>query len=37
MKEAMMKRSADLANKYAGLEKPINYNTIYTNQFIGKK
>jgi NitT/TauT family transport system substrate-binding protein len=37
MKEAMMKRSAELANKYAGLEKPINYQMIYTNQFIGKK
>jgi NitT/TauT family transport system substrate-binding protein len=37
MKEAMMKRSAELANKYAGLEKPVNYQTIYTNQFISKK
>jgi hypothetical protein len=33
----MMKRSADLANKYAGLEKPNNYKMIYTNQFISKK
>jgi NitT/TauT family transport system substrate-binding protein len=37
MKEAMMKRSAELANKYAGLEKPVNYQMIYTNQFISKK
>jgi len=37
MKEAMMKRSADLANKYAGLDKPIDYKMIYTNQFIPKK
>jgi NitT/TauT family transport system substrate-binding protein len=37
MKEAMMKRSADLANKYAGLEKPVNYKMIYTNQFISRK
>lgn len=37
MKEAMMKRSADLANKYAGLDKPIEYKMIYTNQFIPKK
>jgi NitT/TauT family transport system substrate-binding protein len=37
MKEAMMKRSTELANKYAGLEKPVNYQMIYTNQFIGKK
>jgi NitT/TauT family transport system substrate-binding protein len=37
MKEAMMKRSADLANKYAGLDKPIEYKMIYTNQFIAKK
>ena len=37
MKEAMMKRSAELANKYAGVEKPVNYQTIYTNQFISRK
>jgi NitT/TauT family transport system substrate-binding protein len=37
MKEAMMKRSAELANKYAGLEKPVSYQMIYTNQFISKK
>ena len=37
MKEAMMKRSVELANKYAGLEKPVNYQTIYTNQFISRK
>jgi hypothetical protein len=37
MKEAMMKRSAELANKYAGMEKAIDYKLIYTNQFIGKK
>ena len=37
MKEAMMKRSADLANKYAGLDKPIEFKMMYTNQFIAKK
>jgi NitT/TauT family transport system substrate-binding protein len=37
MKEAMMKRSGELANKYAGLDKPIDYKMIYTNQFIPRK
>jgi NitT/TauT family transport system substrate-binding protein len=36
MKEAMMKRTADIANKYLNLSPAVNYKTVYTNQFIKK-
>jgi NitT/TauT family transport system substrate-binding protein len=36
MKEAMMKKSVDIANKYFELSPAVDYKTTYTNQFIGK-
>lgn len=36
MKESMMKQSVEIANKYFQLSKPMDYRTIYTNQFIKK-
>jgi NitT/TauT family transport system substrate-binding protein len=36
MKEAMMKRSVEIANKYFGLSPTVDYRMIYTNQFIRK-
>lgn len=36
MKESMMQQSAEIANKYFNLASPIDYRTIYTNQFIKK-
>jgi ABC-type nitrate/sulfonate/bicarbonate transport systems, periplasmic components len=36
MKEAMMKKSVDIANKYFELSPAVDYKITYTNQFIGK-
>ena len=36
MKEAMMKKSVDIANKYFELSPAVDYKSTYTNQFIGK-
>ena len=36
MKEAMMKKSVDTANKYFELSPAVDYKATYTNQFIGK-
>jgi NitT/TauT family transport system substrate-binding protein len=36
MKDAMMKKSVDIANKYFELSPAVDYKTTYTNQFIGK-
>ena len=36
MKEAMMKKSVDIANKYFELSPAVDYKTTYTNQFIEK-
>ncbi|HXG50706.1 MAG TPA: ABC transporter substrate-binding protein [candidate division Zixibacteria bacterium] len=36
MKESMMKRSVEIANKYFGLSPAVDYRTTYTNQFIRK-
>jgi NitT/TauT family transport system substrate-binding protein len=36
MKEAMMKKSVDTANKYFELSPAVDYKITYTNQFIGK-
>jgi NitT/TauT family transport system substrate-binding protein len=36
MKEAMMKKSVDIANKYFELSPAVEYKSTYTNQFIGK-
>ena len=36
MKEAMMKKSVDIANKYFELSPAVDYKATYTNQFIGK-
>lgn len=36
MKESMMKKSVEIANKYFGLSPAVNYKMAYTNQFIRK-
>lgn len=36
MREEMMRVSAEIVNKYFGVSAPIDYRTIYTNQFIKK-
>jgi hypothetical protein len=36
MKESMMKRSVDIANKYFELSPAVDYKMTYTNQFIRK-
>ncbi|MEX0802900.1 MAG: ABC transporter substrate-binding protein [Candidatus Binatia bacterium] len=36
MKEAMMKKSVDTANKYFELSPAVDYKTTYTNQFVRK-
>ncbi len=36
MKESVMKKSIDLANKYLNLSPPVDYKTTYSNQFIKK-
>jgi NitT/TauT family transport system substrate-binding protein len=36
MREEMMKRTVDIANKYLNLSPAVDYKTIYTNQFIKK-
>jgi NitT/TauT family transport system substrate-binding protein len=36
MKEAMMKKSVEIANKYFGLSPAVDYKMTYTNQFIRK-
>ena len=36
MKESMMKRSVEIANKYFKLSPAVDYKTTYVNQFIRK-
>jgi hypothetical protein len=36
MKETMMKKSVEIANKYFGLSPAVDFKMTYTNQFIRK-